>query len=64
MDIFRVPEGIELRELTELSHLEKLCSVYPLPYWNSIAFFQRMTKHNIHIGAFKSDGTLAAWIFR
>lgn len=55
---------VELRQLTELRDLEKANSVWPHRNPNSLPFFQRMAKYNPNIGAFKADGTLAAWLLR
>lgn len=60
----RPPNGVELRPLTELHDMEKVVSVWPSRTQNSLAFVQKMAKHNINLGAFTSDGTLVAWVFR
>lgn len=58
-----MPDGIQLRPITELCDLQKVISVYPHRDQNTLEQFKRMAKYNPNIGAFKNDGTLVAWVF-
>lgn len=51
-------------KLADISHLEKVNSVYPHRSSNSLSLFKRLAEYNVNVGAFKDDGTLVAWIFR
>ncbi|XP_031631312.1 uncharacterized protein LOC116345775 isoform X2 [Contarinia nasturtii] len=62
-DVERLPEGIELRQIRDIHDIEKANSVWPNRNPNSLRCLQRMAKYNPQVGAYKEDGTLAAWLF-
>lgn len=55
---------VELRTLTEQHDLKKVNSHWTHRCENSMGMFQQVAKHNPHVGAFRPDGTLVAWMFR
>lgn len=64
MYFFRPPVGIELRSMTKRSDIEKAFGVWPFRSRSSLEFLIRQSKMNLTVGAFTTDGTLVAWIFR
>lgn len=55
---------VELRTLTKHADLQKVNAHWTHCSQNSMGMFQQLAKHNPHVGAFRPDGTLVAWMFR
>lgn len=60
----RSPEGVELNPLTKFSDIQKAFSLWPVGKRASVKLLERSAKYNPNVGAFSSDGTLMAWVFR
>lgn len=61
---FRPSEDIELGSIETQTDLEKVSKMWIHQDSSCFPYIQRLTKYNPHIGAFKNDGTLVAWILR
>ncbi|XP_055307319.1 uncharacterized protein LOC129571539 isoform X2 [Sitodiplosis mosellana] len=59
------PDGIQLRQITKDSDIEKVNAVWPERNENSFQFLKRMIMNNICIGVFREeDGRLLSWNLR
>lgn len=62
--ISRPPDDIQLKSITNVHDMEIVSHMWKHQDASSYPYVQRLVKFNQHIGAFKEDGTLVAWILR
>lgn len=62
-NIFRAPEGFELKPLTT-DLIKKINKAWPGRFANSEKFIEEAIKYNPSMGLYDKDGELVAWNMR